>query len=75
MKELENLKYEISNTLYKMIHDYNFEEDDIIYMKASIKEWEILLKILKGDKSENLYRYIKNKNISNGIIRKIYDKK
>lgn len=48
MKELENLKYEISNTLYKMIHDYNFEKDDIIYMKASIKEWEILLKILKG---------------------------
>lgn len=52
MKELENLKYEISTTLYKMIHNYSFEDDDIIYMKASIKEWKILLKILKDDKNK-----------------------
>lgn len=52
MKELQNLKYEISTTLYKMIHDYSFEEDDIIYMKASIKEWKILLNFIKGEDKE-----------------------
>lgn len=48
MKELENLKYEISDTLYKMKHDYKFEEDDVIYMKGKISDWEILLNTLSN---------------------------